>query len=357
MRMPFCGQQRWRKVWLATFLALVSCIDVATAQETQPREDWEEFADSRPFPSPRIAIPKWRLTDGPHVRSAFRDVIAVARQATVRVRTDGRDTALGGIVGADGYILTKASRLPGEITCLLPDQRELKARIVGVDRDYDLALIKINAQRLPTLNLEESQSPDIGAWLATVGTRRGPLAVGVMSVEPRQIRHRAGTLGVLFDDSTEEPIIERVFPDTGAAAAGLKSDDLLLSIDSRPTPTRRAFIGRVREHSPGDRLKLRVRRGDETLDVEALLKGQAPWRLPTREEFQNQLGSSLSQRRFGFPQAFQHDTVVKPSDCGGPVVNLDGEVVGFNLARAGRTETYAIPTVVALEIVQQLKTQ
>ena len=62
-----------------------------------------------------------------------------------------------------------------------------------------------------------------------------------------------------------------------------------------------------------------------------------------RSDFQNSLGGKLSVRRFGFPLAFQHDTVLRPSDCGGPVVDLDGRVVGFNIARAGRTESYALP--------------
>lgn len=316
---------------------------------------WVEFGGTRPFPSDRIIIPHWRLADGPHVRIAFRQVIATARQSTVRVRTDGYNTALGAIVGAEGWILTKASRLPGAITCLLPDRRELKARIVGIDRDYDLALLKVEAQNLPALALEKISSPEVGAWLATIGRKREPQAVGVMSVEPREIRHRAGTLGVRFDDDTEQPLIVQVFPNTGAEAAGLLSDDVLLSVDSYLTPTRRVLIEKIREHSPGDWLKLGVRRGGETLQVNALLQGKTPWRLPTRDEFQNGLGSPLSQRRLGFPAAFQHDTVLKPSDCGGPVVDLDGKVVGFNLARAGRTETYAIPTNVVIEVIEKLK--
>ncbi len=327
----------------------------ASAQETAPLEDWEELADSRPFPTSRITIPKWRLSAGPHVRSAFRDIVAEARRATVRVRSDGRDTALGGIVGADGWILTKASRLPGEVTCLLADQREFDAQIVGVNRDYDLALLKIDAQQLPTLQLKNSPTPDIGAWLATVGMKRGPQAVGVLSVGPREISHRAGTLGVRLAERTDQPLVVQVFPHTAAEAAGLQVDDLVLSVNNQPTRTREDFVRRIREHSPGDPLRLRVRRGEQTLDIAALLKSRRPWRLPTREEFQNQLGSQLSQRRFGFPNAFQHDTVIKPSDCGGPVVNLDGEIVGFNLARAGRTETYAIPVAVVIEVINGMK--
>ena len=105
----------------------------APSQEVDsPGKDWQDYADSRPFPTSRIRIPKSRLTDGPNVRSAFRSVVSNARRATVRVRTDGRNTALGGIVGSDGWIITKASRLPGKITCLLSDSRELDARVVEI---------------------------------------------------------------------------------------------------------------------------------------------------------------------------------------------------------------------------------
>ena len=158
-----------------------------------------------------------------------------------------------------------------------------------------------------------------------------------------------------LDDQSDEPLIVQVFPHTAAEAAGLQHDDLILSINGHATPTREEFVKRIREHSPGDPLRLRVRRGSETLEIAALLKGRRPWRLPTREEFQNQLGSQLSQRRLGFPLAFQHDTVIKPSDCGGPMVNLDGQVVGFNLARAGRTETYAVPVEVVVGLIDGWK--
>ena len=345
-----------RSLWTLLAVGLFA-VSTTCSQEIAPLEDWEEISDSRPFPTERITIPQWRRSNGPHVRSAFREVITDARQATVRLRSDGRDTALGGIVGPDGWIITKASRLPGKITCLLTDHREFKAKIVDIDRDYDIAMLKIDAEDLPMLQLKKLPSPDMGTWLATVGLKRVPQAVGVMSVEPRKIKHRAGTLGVRLDDRSEEPLIVQVFPYTSAEAAGLQADDLILSVNDHPTLTREDFVRRIREHSPGDPLQLRVRRGDETLDIEAQLKGKRPWRLPTREEFQNQLGSSLSQRRLGFPHAFQHDTVLKPSDCGGPIVNLEGQVVGFNLARAGRTETYAIPVSVVARLIDDLKNQ
>ena len=58
----------------------------------------------------------------------------------------------------------------------------------------------------------------------------------------------------------------------------------------------------------------------------------------------NSIGVGVSGRSDDFPAVFQHDTVLKPAECGGPVVDLSGKVVGMNIAHAGRTETYCIPT-------------
>ncbi len=348
-------QTSFCRLLIIALLGSALSADFLAAQQRESPRNWEDYADSRPFPTTHISIPDSRLTNGSMVRSAFRQVVADARQATVRVRTDGRNTALGGIVGADGWILTKASRLPGKITCLLQDDREVEAKIASIDQKYDLALLKVDAKNLPTLKFSKSSVPEVGAWLATVGMARRPQAVGVMSVEPRWIKQRAGTLGIQFDISTDEPLIELVFPGTAAEEAGLAGGDMIISISGVDTPTRYSAIRRVQAHSPGQKITLLVRRGEETREFDARLKGHFVGRVPTREEFQNSLGSVLSQRRAGFPNAFQHDTVVKPSDCGGPIVDLDGEVVGFNLARAGRTETYAITATDVLGVIEKLK--
>ena len=67
------------------------------------------------------------------------------------------------------------------------------------------------------------------------------------------------------------------------------------------------------------------------------------------------MGSKLSERRDGFPIILQNDQVIKPTDCGGPLVDLDGKAVGINIARAGRVESYAIPTEVVMTLVDDLK--
>src|SRR5438309_2097997 len=67
------------------------------------------------------------------VREAFRPVVQDAGKSTVIVLCDGKEAALGTVVGADGWIVTKASELKGEITCRTRrDAPALSAKIVGI---------------------------------------------------------------------------------------------------------------------------------------------------------------------------------------------------------------------------------
>ena len=73
-----------------------------------------------------------------------------------------------------------------------------------------------------------------------------------------------------------------------------------------------------------------------------------------RGDLMNEMGGPLSERRNGFPMILQHDTVLRPSDCGGPLVDLDGKVIGINIARAGWSETYAAPAEAVLGLMYDL---
>jgi serine protease Do len=66
------------------------------------------------------------------------------------------------------------------------------------------------------------------------------------------------------------------------------------------------------------------------------------------------LGTEVSQRRTGYPVIFQHDQPLNPEDCGGVILDLRGEVVGVNIARAGRVDTYAIPADVVARLLKTL---
>lgn len=345
-----------RGLWKSLLLLLLALVPGSVlAQESPPESAAERARGAFRDAIERLWVPQSRLANGPHVLAAFREVVTPASQSTVVVRCDGKDVALGGIVGPDGWVITKATSLNGATTCRLADGRELDAHLVGVDRQFDLAMLKLPAKRLPALELSSESSAEVGSWIATVGIDKDPAAVGIVSVAPRRIPHQPGILGVQLDENSDGATIVQVFDGGGAAKAGVLVNDVVLAINGKKTPTREALQREIRRHSPGDEIELRILRDDAKLTLRATLVGELRDFGPlSRSQFQNSMGGALSPRRFGFPQALQHDTVLRPQDCGGPIVDLDGHVVGFNIARSGRIESYAIPASVVLDRMYDL---
>jgi serine protease Do len=172
------------------------------------------------------------------------------------------------------------------------------------------------------------------------------VSVGVRKGNPKEARPARDPAQTGFLGITLAPIdgggikIESVQPNQAAANAGIQANDVVLLLNGKPVKDVDEFISIVGGHKPKDVITLKIKRGSEEKEIKATL-GQRPL---DRGDIQNTMGGELSLRRAGFPSFLQHDTVLRPQDCGGPVVDLDGKVIGINIARAGRTESYAIPS-------------
>lgn len=310
------------------------------------RADWNSLAAGRLM---NESLP---IHDSPSVKALLRPVAEHARQCVVCVRSEGRDVALGTVVGAQGWILTKASEIRAPVSCVLPDGRELVARIVGVDTLLDLAMLKIPALRLPVVDWNRS-APEVGQWVASPGLAADPIAVGVQSVPPRRIPPPVGVLGVLLGDAAGGGRILQVVPRSAAEKAGLKVNDLIVEVNGRRVANRDEAIAGVKQSRPGDQVRLAFNRDGQRRAVEATL-GTLDTPGAQKRERQNTMSGGLSRRRDDFPQVLQHDSVLQPHECGGPLVDLNGKVVGLNIARAGRTETYALPAELLLSRMADL---
>jgi serine protease Do len=98
----------------------------------------------------------------------------------------------GFIWAADGTIVTNAHVIEGAstITVNLYDRRQLTARVIGVDPDSDLAVLKVDAQRLPSLPLGSSSDLLIGETVIAVGNPfglSGTVTTGVVSATGRSV--------------------------------------------------------------------------------------------------------------------------------------------------------------------------
>ncbi|MEO7387577.1 MAG: DegQ family serine endoprotease [Gammaproteobacteria bacterium] len=81
----------------------------------------------------------------------------------------------GFIISADGEILTNAHVVDGadEIIVKLADNSEKPAKLIGLDRASDVALLKIDAQGLQTVQLGDSSRLEVGDWVLAIGSPFG----------------------------------------------------------------------------------------------------------------------------------------------------------------------------------------
>ena len=98
----------------------------------------------------------------------------------------------GFIVEPDGIILTNAHVVQGadEVLVRLPDRREFKGTIVGVDPPTDIAVVRIDAKDLPTVRLGDPSKVKVGEWVLAIGSPFGfenTVTAGIVSGTSRSL--------------------------------------------------------------------------------------------------------------------------------------------------------------------------
>ncbi len=288
---------------------------------------------------------------------AFSEAVTDARLSTVALYDDaGQRVALGAIVDPDGWIATKASQLPavGKVTVQLADATEWAAEIVQRASDVDIALLRVERGGLTAVSWANTSIPSRGTWLATTDTDKMPSAVGVVSAGIQTIRPARAVLGVELIDSAAGAAVIRVLRGTGAEQAGLKVGDNIVAVNGTRVASHGAFQSAIGAARGGQNVKLTFTRAEKELEVSAQLMDLAD---ELMDETEMEVNGPVSARATGFNRVFLHDTVLTPDQCGGPLCNLDGQVVGLNIARAGRVSSYALPADVLQPLLQGMIAQ
>lgn len=106
-------------------------------------------------------------------------------------------TGSGVIYTSDGYIITNNHVVDNadEIEVTLFDNRTFEGRVIGTDKKTDLAIVKIEGVDLPTLEVGDSDSAEIGEWVLAVGNPfdlTSTVTAGIISAKGRSIRILGG---------------------------------------------------------------------------------------------------------------------------------------------------------------------
>ena len=105
---------------------------------------------------------------------------------------EAQSVGSGFILSADGYLITNAHVVDNadEVKVNLADRREFKAKVIGVDKRTDVALLKIDATNLPRVTIGDPDKLKVGEWVVAIGKPFGlenTMTAGIVSAKGRDL--------------------------------------------------------------------------------------------------------------------------------------------------------------------------
>jgi len=138
-------------------------------------------------------MPRFQMPDDEDLPQFFRNLpfqFQFPEQPQDRGPTRG--VGSGFIVSADGVILTNAHVVDGadEVDVKLTDKREFTAKVLGVDKTTDIAVLKIAARDLPYVRTGDPKTTKVGEWVVAIGQPFGfenTVTAGIVSAKSRSL--------------------------------------------------------------------------------------------------------------------------------------------------------------------------
>lgn len=295
---------------------------------------------------------------------ALEGILKNAAKSTVKVWGADRrgrpvTVSFGTVVGDGTTVLTKWSEVEDYLDVIQVqggDRSGFPAVVEGVFPEEDLVLLKLGDGVDGSGNQVAAGSGLVPVKFVPVGL---PLGKILTAVEPGGKSVGYGVVGVLernLRETDQAQIgveadgefrgkgvrISGVQPEYGAAKAGIQEGDVILQIDERRISGLQELRNALSGKMPGDKVKMILETAGKEREVEVVLSnrpvdGQFS---EARLNIMEAMGGKLNRVRSGFSRVVQSDMKIQSNQIGGPVVDLEGRVVGITVARADRTKTY-----------------
>ena len=315
-----------------------------------------------PLPPEQMIAPEDKSVLDSQAKEIFRewDKVAVpVGQSVVALVAGNTQVALGTVVGK-GKVLTKLSDLQKErrpVMLVDSSGRVYDAKVLFALPEHDLLMMDVPGLPAPPIDLDSYVQAKEGDVIAAVSPTGHVSDFGVVSVAQRSLRaDDQPYLGIVSDPrwDGEGVMIGGVEAGSGAHRSGLTAGDVLMKLNGKPVDgmysIRAAMVG-VR---PGETVPVEVRRRNQVIEGK-LLTGSRPrvMKFPQKRlDMMNSMGNRMSLKRDEFPLVIQSDMTLFPERAGCPVIDVNGKFVGLALSRAGRTETYILPSWICRELVE-----
>lgn len=150
-------------------------------------------------------------------------------------------------------------------------------------------------------------------------------------------------------------VVTELKPNGFAEKAGLLVNDVITQLGGKTiTENPEALYTYLIGKWPGEEIDLSVVRAGETLAFKLALQWQHDV-VSGPQDRNERMSGRISTRRSGFPSIIQHDIPLSSRTVGGPLLNLEGQCLGINIARYNRAETYAIPAEEIVSLLEEWK--
>jgi serine protease Do len=305
---------------------------------------WSQFVGRYQTARDEEILPRAEWTQGEATSRTLSEAARVSGPTVVSILDEANhEVSLGTNIDAAGWVMAPASTLPAKPRCRLSDSRVVPARLVGTNAAFDLALLKVALDR-PASPTWRKKPLVAGTILASIGPSRAPIAFGVVSVPERNLpgpflaatKPAAGRPPILFGEPTDQGLVVRKMGEC-CYTAGIREGDIILSIDGKQIREPRDLARSVADRRAGEWVSVRLNRDGKSMEFDLELAGKGNPR------------STL-----GFPTFFEHDTPLHRRQCGGPVVDLDGNLVGITVC-PNEYGCMAIPSASIRRVFEELK--
>ncbi|MDG2132638.1 MAG: trypsin-like peptidase domain-containing protein [Phycisphaerales bacterium] len=286
---------------------------------------------------------------------------------TAELRYEDRLVGMGTIVGPD-RIVAKASLLARQSKEAIAvyenpvDGRRMAIPVtpLAIDPELDLVLLDAPGVTGPDRRPELRSAPvEAGTMLVVLDDDGDPTDFGIVARDRDVLRVEDASedrpfIGIAYSVERDGSgvRITRVVPSSSAAGAGLRVGDVLGSLDGRPLRSRRTLAGELNERAIGDQVRFEVDRDGDAREIEMELgirPGASTYGLPTNTT------TGTSRLRGGFGEVHLLDADIPPHQIGSPVVDLEGRLVGWTVARRTRTSVVVVPWTRLMDRIDRLE--
>lgn len=216
------GKKQGNKTWLMILLPVICCVVTAVVITAvwQSRIRRMETALDEKFAVLEQMIPEEKPTDTPAQQLPTqgpltpgqvyaKNVDAVVAVVTVyeNAGTLQEGSGSGFIVSPNGYVVTNYHVIEGakQVKVLPHNGEEMTAKIVGSDKSNDVAVLKIEGEKLPCVTLGSSDALSVGDQVAAIGNPLGELTatmtVGYVSAKDRIVQTDGTVMNMLQTDA------------------------------------------------------------------------------------------------------------------------------------------------------------